>query len=305
MAVRFDGRVAVVTGAGGGLGREYALLLASRGAKVLVNDLGGSMTGDLAAANASRPADLVVEEIRKAGGTATANYDSVEFGDKVVQAAVRAFGTVDIIINNAGIIRDKSFKNMTELDWDMVIKVHLKGMFSVTRAAWPIMRAKKYGRIVNISSSSGLYGNFGQANYATAKLGVWGFTQSLAKEGKKYNIKVNCAAPIAGTRMLKSVWPPNVSAALKPEYVAPFVAWMCHESFEKSGALYEIGGGYITRLRWERSAGVSYDLDNLTIESIRDGWSKVGDFEEGATHPTSAKDFSAKILANLSSKGRL
>ena len=175
MSLRFDGKVAIVTGAGGGLGRTYALLLASRGAKVVVNDLGKSVKGEGETVGMP-PADKVVNQIKKAGGIAVANYDSVEFGDKIVKTAVDAFGTVDIVINNAGILRDISFQKMTELDWDLIMKVHLKGAFSVTRAAWNIMREKKYGRIINTGSASGIYGSFGQANYATAKLGLWGFT---------------------------------------------------------------------------------------------------------------------------------
>jgi 3-hydroxyacyl-CoA dehydrogenase/3a,7a,12a-trihydroxy-5b-cholest-24-enoyl-CoA hydratase len=156
--LRFDGKVAIVTGAGAGLGKSYALMLASRGAKVVVNDLGGSFKGEGAS---SRAADLVVEEIKKNGGVAVANYDSVEFGEKIVKTAVDAFGTVDIVVNNAGVLRDVSFMKMSEADWDIIMKVHLKGMFSVTRAAWNIMRDKGYGRIVNTGSSAGLYGSFG------------------------------------------------------------------------------------------------------------------------------------------------
>lgn len=247
--LRFDGKVAIVTGAGNGLGRVYAHLLASRGAKVVVNDLGGSVTG-VAKADEKRPADVVVEEIKKAGGQAVANYDSVEFGDKIVKTAVDAFGTVDIVINNAGILRDVSFMKMSELDWDLIMKVHLKGAFSVTRAAWNIMREKGYGRIINTGSSAGIFGSFGQANYATAKLGLWGFTQSLAKEGEKRNIKVNCIAPLAGTRMTETVMPKEVVEALKPEYVAPFVAYLSHSDCVDSGALYEVGAGYIAKQRW-------------------------------------------------------
>ena len=227
--LRYDGKVAIVTGAGNGLGREYAHLLASRGAKVVVNDLGGGVKGNDEKA-AKHSADVVVEEITKAGGIAVANKDSVEFGDKIVKTAMDAFGTVDIVINNAGILRDVSFAKMTDLDWDLIMKVHLKGAFSVTRAAWPIMREKGYGRIINTGSASGLYGSFGQANYATAKLGLWGLTQTLAKEGAKRNITCNCIAPVAGTRMTATVMPPDVVEALKPDYVAPFTAWLCHES---------------------------------------------------------------------------
>lgn len=226
--MRFDNKVAIITGAGNGLGRVYAHFLAARGAKVVVNDLGGSVSG-VAQSEQKRPADVVVDEIKKAGGQAVANYDSVEFGDKIVKTAVDAFGTVDIVINNAGILRDISFMKMTELDWDLIMKVHLKGAYSVTRAAWNIMREKGYGRIINTGSSAGIFGSFGQANYATAKLGLWGFTQSLAKEGEKRNIKVNCIAPLAGTRMTETVMPKEVVDALKPEFVAPFVAYLSHD----------------------------------------------------------------------------
>jgi 3-hydroxyacyl-CoA dehydrogenase/3a,7a,12a-trihydroxy-5b-cholest-24-enoyl-CoA hydratase len=172
--LRFDGKVAIITGAGAGLGRAYALLLASRGAKVVVNDLGGSMDGKAGAS--SKAADVVVDEIKKAGGVAVANYDSVEFGEKIVKTAVDAFGTVDIVVNNAGILRDVSFMKMTEADWDIIIKVHLKGTFSVTRAAWNIMRTKGYGRVINTGSSSGIFGSFGQANYAAAKMAMHGLS---------------------------------------------------------------------------------------------------------------------------------
>ena len=159
--MRFDGKVAIVTGAGAGLGRAYALLLASRGAKVVVNDLGGSVSGEAVKGAASRPADIVVEEIKKLGGQAVANYDSVEFGDKIVKTAVDAFGTVDIVINNAGILRDISFQKMTDNDWDLIQRVHLRGSYSVAKAAWNIMREKGYGRIINTSSSAGIFGSFG------------------------------------------------------------------------------------------------------------------------------------------------
>jgi len=247
--LRFDNKVVIVTGAGNGLGRTYALEFAKRGAKVVVNDLGGSFKGDSGKATVAA-ADVVVDEIRKLGGTAVANYDSVEFGEKIVKTAVDAFGTVDVVINNAGILRDVSFQKMSELDWDLIMKVHLKGSFSVSRAAWNILREKQYGRIINTGSSSGIYGSFGQANYATAKLGLWGFTQSLAKEGEKRNIKVNCIAPVAGTRMTETVMPKEIVNALQPSYVAPFVLYLAHESCTDNGALYEVGAGYIAKQRW-------------------------------------------------------
>jgi 3-hydroxyacyl-CoA dehydrogenase/3a,7a,12a-trihydroxy-5b-cholest-24-enoyl-CoA hydratase len=298
--LRFDGKVAIVTGAGNGLGKAYAILLGSRGAKVVVNDLGQSVKGEGSSAG-NHPADLVVAEIKKAGGEAVANYDSVEFGDKIVKTAVDAFGTVDIVINNAGILRDVSFQKMKDIDWDLIMLVHLKGAYSVTKAAWNIMREKSYGRIIMTGSSSGIYGSFGQANYATAKLGLWGFAQSLAKEGEKRNIRTNCIAPIAGTRMTATVMPEEVLKTLNPEYVAPFVAFLAHDQCKDNGALFEVGAGCIARQRWQRAAGVQYDTNNLTIEQIAGSWDKVSDFSQGATNPESNQEF-LEVMMNHAEK---
>lgn len=284
MTLRFDGKVAIVTGAGAGLGRAYALLLASRGAKVVVNDLGGSVQGE---GGNSKAADLVVNEIKKAGGVAVANYDSVEFGDKIVKTAVDAFGTVDIVINNAGILRDVSFMKMSETDWDLIMKVHLKGSFSVARAAWDIMRQKGFGRIINTGSSSGLYGSFGQVNYSAAKMAMHGFTQSLAKEGEKRNIRVNTICPLAASRMTETVLPKEVLENIKPEFVAPLVAYLCHESSEETGGLFEVGAGYVAKLRWQRTAGFLFPLKDFNPENIKAKWDQITDFEKDATFPTS------------------
>src|SRR5690242_8595266 len=219
--LRFDGKVAIVTGAGGGLGRSHALLLASRGAKVVVNDLGGSFTGDGKSASA---ADKVVAEIKEKGGEAVANYDSVEDGDKIVKTAIDTWGKLDILINNAGILRDVSFQKMAQSDWDLVYKVHVFGTYKVTAAAWNLMRDAGYGRIINTSSAAGIYGNFGQANYSMAKLGLVGFARTLALEGAKKNVFVNVIAPIAGSRLTETILPKEVTEALKPEYVSPLVA---------------------------------------------------------------------------------
>lgn len=296
--VRFDGKVAIVTGAGNGLGKCYALLLASKGAKVVVNDLGGNLRGESAAAQV-HPADAVVAEIKAKGGEAVANKDSVEFGDKIVKTAVDAFGTVDIVINNAGILRDISFQKMAERDWDLIMMVHLKGAFSVTRAAWNIMREKNYGRIVMTASSSGIYGSFGQANYATAKLGLHGLTQTLAKEGIKRNIRVNSIAPQAASRMTETVMPKEILDALDPNFVAPFTAFLCSEQCQETGSLYEIAAGYITRDRWQQSKGVQFDVGNLTLESIRDKWADVNQFDSGSTIPESPQDVMKKVLDNM------
>lgn len=246
--MRFDNKVVVVTGAGMGLGRQYALFFASRGAKVVVNDLGGDMKGQ--SQDGSRTADKVVEEIKQMGGQAVANYDSVEFGDKIIETAMKAFNRVDVVINNAGILRDVSMSKMTDLDWDLIMKVHLKGTFSTTRAAWNVMKKQGFGRIVNTSSSSGLYGSFGQANYAAAKLGIHGFTMTLAKEGEKYNIRANSIAPVAASRMTETVLPPQALEMLKTEYVVPLVAYLAHDSCEETGSIFEVAAGYCAKLRW-------------------------------------------------------
>mgnify|MGYP003706693321 CR=1 FL=1 len=188
---------------------------------------------------------------------------------------------------------------MKEIDWDLIMLVHLKGAYSVTKAAWNIMREKKYGRIINTGSSAGIYGSFGQVNYSTAKLGLWGFTQSLAKEGEKRNIRCNCIAPIAGTRMTATVMPEEVLKTLAPDYVAPFVAFLASEQCNDNGALYEVGAGYIARQRWQRSAGVQYDVQKLTPEAIASQWSKVGDFSQGATFPQSNQEFLEIIMNNM------
>ncbi|XP_008070304.2 peroxisomal multifunctional enzyme type 2-like [Carlito syrichta] len=202
--LRFDGRVVLVTGAGGGLGRAYALAFAERGASVVVNDLGGDFKG---VGKSSLAADKVVEEIRRKGGKAVASYDSVEEGEKVVKTALDAFGKIDVVVNNAGILRDRSFARISDEDWDIIHRVHLRGSFQVTRAAWEHMKKQKYGRIIMTASASGIYGNFGQANYSAAKLGLVGLANSLAIEGKKSNIYCNTVAPSAGSRMTQTVIP--------------------------------------------------------------------------------------------------
>lgn len=293
--LRFDNRVVIVTGAGNGLGREYALFFASRGAKVVVNDLGGSHTGTGAS---SRAADLVVEEIRKKGGVAVANYDSVEFGDKIVDTAVKAFGRVDVVINNAGILRDISFQKMSELDWDLIMKVHMKGAFSVSRAAWNIMKEQGYGRIINTCSSSGLYGSFGQANYSAAKLGLHGLTLTLAREGEKRNVRVNSIAPYAASRMTATSLPEEALKYMNPEFVVPLVAYLVHESCEETGSVFEIGGGYVAKLRWQRTEGAMFDLP-FTPEDVRDKFDLITDFNRKNDYPTHASDTMPKFFENL------
>src|SRR5579859_6939322 len=300
--LRFDNRVVIVTGAGNGLGRSHALLFGSRGAKVVVNDLGGGHTGG---GKSSAAADKVVAEIKAAGGDAVANYDSVEDGAKIIQTALDTWKRVDIVVNNAGILRDTSFQKMSQEDWDLIYRVHVLGAFRVAHAAWNHMREAGYGRIVNTASAAGIYGNFGQANYSMAKLGLHGLAQTLAIEGKKRGVHVNTIAPIAGSRMTETVLPPDLLAALKPELVSPLVAWLCHESCEETGSLFEIGGGFVGKLRWERTQGALFRLSRpLTPEAVQAKWSAIVDFGK-STYPTSVTESMQPILGNLgTAKGK-
>jgi NAD(P)-dependent dehydrogenase (short-subunit alcohol dehydrogenase family) len=257
--IDFDGRVAVVTGAGGGLGRSHALLLASRGAKVVVNDLGGSRDGSGAG---SEMADAVVQEIVDAGGEAVANYDSVatwDGGHAVVQSALDAFGRIDIVVNNAGILRDVSFAKMEEDQLDLVLKVHLYGGFHVTKAAWPHLRDAGYGRVINTTSGSGLYGNFGQSNYSAAKLGLVGLTRTLAIEGQKYGITANVIAPVAASRMTEDIMPPALLEVLQPENVSPLVGYLASEACTETGRIFSVGGGYIARVAIVEGPGATFE----------------------------------------------
>ena len=268
----FENRVAVITGAGGGLGREHALLLASRGAQIVVNDLGGAVDGtggDLG------PAAKVAKEIEELGGVAVADGNSVgtpEGGEAIIKTAIDAFGRVDILINNAGILRDKTFHNMTPDLVDAVIGVHLLGAFNVTRPAWVHMREQKYGRVVNTSSNSGIIGNFGQANYGAAKMGLVGFTRVLAAEGAKHNIKVNALAPVAKTRMTEELLG-AMADKLDPKLVAPIVAWLVHEDCPVTSEIYSAGGGRIARFFIGLTEG--YYNAELSLEDVRDNFEQI------------------------------
>jgi NAD(P)-dependent dehydrogenase (short-subunit alcohol dehydrogenase family)/putative sterol carrier protein len=294
--LRYDGRVVIVTGGGGGLGRAYCLFFASRGAKVVVNDLGGSFKGEGAD---STPAQRVCEEIKAAGGVAVPDYHSVEDGEEVVKTAINSFGRVDIIIHNAGILRDVSFQKMTDADWDLVYRVHVRGVYKLSRAAWNYMKDQNYGRMIMTSSSAGIYGNFGQANYSSAKLAQLGLQKALSIEGAKKNIFVNTIAPIAGSRMTATVMPPDMLEALKPEYVVPLVGWLCHESCTENGSLFEVAAGWIAKLRWQRTKGCFHNTGpNFTPEAVRDQWSKVEDWTD-ATNPSSGAETINTIMANI------
>ncbi|KAJ2520940.1 hypothetical protein H4217_001715 [Coemansia sp. RSA 1939] len=287
--LRYDNRVVVITGAGGGLGKAYSLFFASRGAKVVVNDLGSGLKGEGQSAGV---ADLVVAEIKQAGGEAVADYHNVLEGDKIVEAAVKAFGRVDIVINNAGILRDKSFKSMGDKDWDDVLGVHLTGAYSVTRAAWPLMRAQKFGRIVMTASAAGIYGNFGQANYAAAKQALIGFSNSLALEGAKYNITANAIAPLAASRMTATVMPQEMLDALQPEFIAPLVGYLAHESTAQNGGLFEIGAGTVTAHRWEATQGAVFKPDaSFTPGAVKARFGEIDEFNSDSVYyPASMKD---------------
>ena len=271
-----EGRVIIVTGSGGGLGRQHALLLASRGAKVVVNDLGGKRDGT---GGGSSMADDVVAEIEQAGGQAAANYDNVateDGGAAVVQTALDAFGTIDGVVNNAGILRDGTFHKMEHKAWDAVLKVHLYGSYNVTRAAWPHFRDKSFGRVVMTTSTSGLYGNFGQSNYGAAKLGLVGLMNTLALEGKKYSIGVNSVAPIAATRMTEDIFDANALERFDPAYVSPLVAHLCSEEMTETGHVILAGGGQYARVAYSQGTGATFD-QVPTPDAIAEQWDQITD----------------------------
>ena len=270
----YDGKVAIITGAGGGLGRQHALLLASRGALIVVNDLGGSVDGT--GENASA-AQKVVDEIKAAGGEAVANHSSVatpEGGHEIVQTAIDTYGRVDIVINNAGILRDKAFHNMEPDLMNPVLDVHLKGAFHVTQPAWVRMREQGYGRIISTSSAAGIFGNFGQTNYGAAKMGLVGFTRVLAVEGAKYNIKANAIAPLALTRMTETIMG-ALGDKLDPGLVSPLVAYLAHEDCPVSGQTFSVGGGRVAHVFIGETQG--FTKADLSLEDVRDNWGTITD----------------------------
>lgn len=294
--ISLQDRVVIVTGAGGGLGRAHARLFAARGARVVVNDLGGSTHGEGASASA---ADRVVEDIRAAGGQAVANHDSVTDGARIVEQALDSFGRLDVLVNNAGILRDKTFHKMDAADWDPVYRVHVEGAYRVTHAAWPHLRGQNWGRVIFTASTSGIYGNFGQANYAMAKLGLYGLTRTLALEGRKHGILVNAIAPTGGTRMTEGLIAPQVFERLRPELVSPLVVYLGSEQCQDSGQLYEVGGGWVGKVRWERSLGVGFDPNaGFTPEQVAEHWAQIGDFD-GAAHPEDSLQALQQMMANL------
>ena len=297
--MRFDDRVVLVTGAGAGLGRSHALEFARRGAKVVVNDLGGGAHGD---GKGSEAADAVVAEIQAAGGEAVDHYDSVEDGDKLVRTALDNYDRIDVVVNNAGILRDSSFAKMSDEDWDLIYRVHARGAYKVIKAAWPIMLEQGYGRIINTASAAGIFGNFGQANYSFAKRGLIGLTNTLALEGVRKGIRANTIAPVAGSRLTETILPKEVTEALKPELVTPLVIRLCSEHSEENGSVFEVGAGWVAKLRWERSQGALFNpSEELTAEAIDQAWEQIGDFTD-AEHPSSAQDTFSRVFDNLGIK---
>jgi NAD(P)-dependent dehydrogenase (short-subunit alcohol dehydrogenase family) len=301
--LRFDGRVAIITGAGGGLGRAHALELASRGARILVNDLGGALDGSGASRSA---AHRVVDEITALGGEAAPNSDSVasaKGGQAIVQAAVEAFGRVDILVNNAGILRDKAFHKMDAAMIDSVIDVHLKGALYVSQPAFRLMREQGYGRIINTSSASGLFGNFGQANYGAAKAGLAGLTRVLSLEGAGRGIQVNAIAPIASTRMTADLLG-DLGGKVSADAVSPLIAYLAHEECAVTGHVYSVAGGRIARIFVGETRGVV--LPENTPEAIRAHLSQIDALVVDEFHlPLSLDEENAIIDHALSEASRL
>ena len=314
--MRFDDQVAVITGAGGGLGKQYALLLAERGARIVVNDTGGSVTGDGSNVEA---ASVVAEEIRQQGGQAVADSHSVtspEGGIAIIDTALDAWGRVDIVINNAGIVRDAPFEDMTPEWFEPLVDVHLRGAFHVTRPAWKVMREQRYGRIVTTSSAAGILGAEGMSNYGAAKAGLIGFTRVLAAEGAGHDIKVNAIAPIAYTRMLAhsvdtTEKPDDPSAQavldelvgqylqkLDPARVAPVVAFLAHRDCPVSGEIYTVGAGHVARFFIGRTQG--FYSPSLSIEEVRDHLDEIRD-EAGYTVPGGPADEMSELFATIMS----
>jgi NAD(P)-dependent dehydrogenase (short-subunit alcohol dehydrogenase family) len=274
--IRFDGKVAIVTGAGGGLGRQHALELARRGAKVVVNDLGGAVDGS---GGSSEAAQKVVAEIKAAGGEAMADGASVTDDAGVanlVKTTMDAWGRIDILIANAGILRDKSFSKMELADFQVVMDVHLMGTVKPVKAVWEIMKAQNYGRIVVTTSSTGLYGNFGQANYGAAKLSLVGFMNTIKIEGQKNNVHINAIAPVAATRMTENILPPQIADRLKPEYVTPGVVYLVSEE-APTGAILTAGAGTFALAHMCETEGVYLGEGGLSVEEVRDNWAKITD----------------------------
>ena len=299
MTISFKDKVAIVTGAGGGLGRCHALQFAERGAKVIVNDLGGSVDGS---GGSSEAADKVVEEIKAMGGDAISNGSSVtdKAGvKKLVDDAMAAYGRIDILVNNAGVLRDKSFAKVTLDDFEFVVDVHMMGSVYCTKAVWPIMVEQKYGRIVMTSSSSGIFGNFGQSNYGSAKMGVVGLMNTLRIEGQKNNIKVNSLVPVAATRMTENLGMPDaVFDSLKPESVSPAVIFMASED-APDGVMISAGAGVFAMAEIVHSEGIALKGNDLNADMLAEKWSEASDMTNSKALRSGA-EHTAHIFKKLS-----
>jgi len=302
MNIRLDGQVAIVTGAGQGLGRTHALALAERGAKIVVNDLGGARDGT---GNSNAAAQSVVEEIQAAGGEAMANGANVADPEQVramVASVMDCWGRVDILVNNAGILRDKSFLKMPLEDFRAVLDVHLIGTVNCTHAVWPIMREQAYGRILFTSSSSGIFGNFGQSNYGAAKTGMIGLMNVLHLEGKKYDIRVNCLSPTAGTRMTEDIFPEQAMQLFAPELVSPGVVFLCGPD-APSRKILAAGAGNFAVCRIEMTEGVHFDPSDVTAEAIAQAWSRIDsrdnqvEYEDGSKQSMLFAERAASAMA--------
>ena len=292
MTIRFDGKVAIVTGAGAGLGRVHALALAARGAKVVVNDFGGARDGS---GGSSEAALAVVEEIRKAGGTAIANGANVADYAQVqqmVEQTMSEFGRIDILVNNAGILRDKSFVKIEIADFKAVLDVHVMGSINCSKAVWDIMRAQEYGRIVMTTSSSGMYGNFGQSNYGTAKMALVGLMNALTTEGRKYNIKVNTVAPVAATRMTADILPEAMLQRIQPERVTPAVLFLCGED-APSKTIIAAGGGAFAAATVVETAPVLLSDEELTPEGIAARFGEIANWSTARAYDESNQQVQA------------
>ena len=282
MKILFNERTVIVTGAGAGIGREYALEFARRGARVVVNDLGVSREG---AGKSSSAADAVVEEIRAAGGTAVANYDDVSTGEGgrgIVKTAMDSFGRLDVLVNNAGFVRDKTMAKMTAEEWDAVIRVHLRGAFCVTRPALEIMRTQNYGRVIMTSSTSGLFGNYGQSNYGAAKLGLVGFMNVLKLENQKYNIHINAIAPTAASRMTEGILPPQLADKMHPKFNVPMVVYLCHEDCAENGSIFVMGGGWFGKAAIVCGKGfcIGDTKRDIAAEEIMENFGAISNMDE-------------------------
>lgn len=295
MTIRFDDQVVIITGAGNGLGKSHALEFARRGAKVVVNDLGGARDGS---GSSSDAADEVVSQIEREGGEAMANGANVADYDQVaamVADAVDKWGRVDVLVNNAGILRDKTFAKMDLADFQLVLDVHLKGTVNCTKAVWEMMKEQQYGRIVMTSSSSGIYGNFGQTNYGAAKMGIIGFMNSLAIEGQKYGIHVNSLAPIAATRMTEDLMPENVLQLLQPEAVTPAVVFMGSRE-APTRQIIAAGAGVFARVVIQESPGVFLPAEQRDADHVASAWSDIAN-SDGQVELQAGGEQTMKFLA--------